>query len=181
MNRRKALACFCGLALSPWIARSKTAVSLSAIPLKTHEQVMRVAMKEALRNSMYPFAAVITNAASGKILAKGVNNSAANPTLHGEIACVNHYVEQYGNNNWSNLILYTTGEPCPMCMGALIWAGIGGVVYASSCKAIAKSGIDQIDISAKEVIAASHFWRPELLGGVLEKECDALFMNRKRS
>jgi tRNA(Arg) A34 adenosine deaminase TadA len=46
------------------------------------------------------------------------------------------------------MVLYTTGEPCSMCMSALVWAGIGGVVFASSIDGIRRAGIDQIAITA---------------------------------
>lgn len=93
---------------------------------------------------------------------------------------MNNYVQQHGNRDWGNLVLYTTGEPCPMCMSALTWAGIGGVVFASSIATISQSGIKQIKLSAQAVIHAADFRPPELLGGVLEAECDALFMRRTK-
>lgn len=66
-----------------------------------------------------------------------------------------------------------------MCMTALVWAGIGGVVYASAIDSLVNAGIKQVKIAAKDVIAASDFWRPALLSGVLERECDAMFMGRR--
>ena len=101
--------------------------------------------------------------------------------MHGEMDCLNNYLKAHGNRNWDNLILYTTAEPCSMCMSALIWAGIGGVVYASSAKTLVRAGIDDIQISAKAVAAAAPFYKGELLGGVLEREADEMFMSRPRS
>ena len=77
------------------------------------------------------------------MLAQGVNNSKTNPVLHREIVAINDYVARHGNQGWADGILYSTGEPCPMCMGAIVWAGIGGVVYASSITTLAEVGIDQ--------------------------------------
>jgi tRNA(Arg) A34 adenosine deaminase TadA len=148
--------------------------------MKQHEIAMRAAIAMALQNPVYPFGAVITNASNGRILARGVNKAIDNPTLHGEITCINNYVSRHGNKNWSNCILYTTGEPCPMCMSALIWANIGSVVYGSSMDAIQKSGIDAFTLSAKEVNQASNFSQTVLLGGILEPECNALFANRNK-
>jgi tRNA(Arg) A34 adenosine deaminase TadA len=114
------------------------------------------------------------------LLAQGANNSRVNPTYHGEIVCMNDYVELHGNQGWDGCVLYTTGEPCPMCMTALIWAGIGGVVYGTSIATLGqKLGLHQIAISASEVVAAaSSFRRVALLGGILANETDAIFAQR---
>jgi tRNA(Arg) A34 adenosine deaminase TadA len=181
MNRRNALWCLCGIGLAGLTRSVLAKTTLSSIPMKQHEIAMRAAIAMAAQNQSYPFGAVITNANSGVIVARGVNKTFENPLLHGEISTINNYVAQYGNKNWADLILYTTGEPCPMCMSALVWTGIGGVVYGSSIEAIKKSGIDAFIFTAKQINQGSNFSQTQLLGGVLEPECDSLFMNRKRS
>jgi tRNA(Arg) A34 adenosine deaminase TadA len=157
------------------------APKLGAIPLATHEKAMREAINEAHGNPAFPFGAVIVRGDTGEIVARGINNTAANPTFHGEIVAMHHYVERNGNKGWDAMILYTTGEPCPMCMSALAWAGLGGVVFGSSIDTIRRSGIRQIDITAKSVIEAAPFYHGELLGGVLQPDTDQLFLQRKRS
>ena len=72
-------------------------------------------------------------------------------------------------------------EPCPMCMSALVWAGIGGVVFATSIDGIRRAGIEQINITARTVIEQSPFYNGALLGGVLSPETDRMFLERKRS
>ena len=172
-----AMACGSGLSAA---AASAHRIDLLAIPLPAHEQAMRLAVAAARGNPFFPFGAVIVRAADRKVMAKGVNNGGANPTLHGEIAAINDYVAQHGNRGWGEAILYTTGEPCPMCMSALIWAGIGGVVYGTSIERLQQIGITQILIPATTVIAASSFYHGEILGQVLSSETDALFVNRER-
>ena len=181
MNRRSALACLCGIGLAGLTHRAFAKTTLSSIPLKNHETAMRAAIAMATQNQSYPFGAVITNAHSGEILARGVNKTFDNPLLHGEISCINQYIAQYGNKNWGDLVLYTTGEPCPMCMSALVWTGIGGVVYGSSAATIKKSGIDIFNFSAKDINQGNNFSQTQLMGGILEHQCDALFINRKRT
>ena len=88
---------------------------------------------------------------------------------------MNDYISHHGNQGWEHLTMYGTGEPCPMCMSALVWAGIGGVIFGTSLAGLKRAGIDQIDIPAATVAAASPFWHGELLGGVLASETDALF------
>jgi len=149
--------------------------------MAVHERAMRAAIAEARGNPAYPFGAVIVRTATGEIVARGVNNGRASPILHGEIAAMNDYVARHGNMDWSAHTLYTTGEPCAMCMSALVWARIGGVVFGSSIDEIARAGIDQIAIPAQSVIDASPFYLGTLLGGVLRVETDQLFQQRQRS
>ena len=155
--------------------------ALPPISMARHEQAMRRAIEEARRNPVYPFGAVIVRADSGEVMARGVNNSSDNPILHGEIACMNDYVRLNGNRDWGQMVLYTTGEPCSMCMSALVWAGIGGVVFASSIDGIRRAGIEQINITARAVAEASPFYSGLLLGGVLAAETDRMFMERQKS
>ncbi len=156
------------------------ALRLSAIPLPVHEQAMRLAIEAAQANAFFPFGAVIVRAADHRVMANGANNRTANPTFHGEIVALNDYVARHGNHGWSELILYTTGEPCAMCMAALAWARMGGVVYGSSIATLQRLGIDQMLLPAAAVASAAPFYRGEVLGRVLEAETDALFAQRKR-
>jgi tRNA(Arg) A34 adenosine deaminase TadA len=142
---------------------------------------MRLAIAEAQGNPAFPFGAVILRAEDRQVMAAGVNRSAANPTYHGEIVALDDYIRRHGNRGWSEMVLYTTGEPCPMCMSALAWARIGGVVWGTSIESLSRFGIDQILIPATAVIAAAPFCRSSILGRVLEAETDALFRDRKRS
>jgi tRNA(Arg) A34 adenosine deaminase TadA len=113
-------------------------------------------------------------------MATGVNKGAANPTFHGEIVAINDYVARHGNRGWDEAILYTTGEPCPMCMSAMAWAAMGGVVWGTSVEQLREFGIRQILIPATTVIGASPFYHGEILGHVLQAETDALFRDRQR-
>jgi tRNA(adenine34) deaminase len=175
-----AIVCGCG-APTTSMAASVRRIDLSAIPASAHEQAMRLAIAEARGNPAFPFGAVIVRAADRLVMATGVNKSAANPTFHGEIVAINDYVARHGNRGWDEAILYTTGEPCPMCMSAMVWAGMGGVVWGTSIEQLGQFGINQILIPATTVIGASAFYDGEILGHVLESETDALFRNRKRS
>ncbi|WP_029007963.1 nucleoside deaminase [Azospirillum halopraeferens] len=142
---------------------------------------MRLAIGEAVRNPAFPFGAVIVRTADGAVLARGVNTGAQHPLWHGEVVAMNDYVARHGNRGWEAVTLYTTGEPCPMCMGALVWAGVRRVVWGTSIAAIRDSGIDQITLGAAELAARAPFHRVDLLlGGVLAHETDALFAGRPR-
>ena len=154
---------------------------LAAVPMAVHEAAMRLAIEAAGGNPAFPFGAVIMRAADGARMASGVNRGWANPTLHGEIVAVNDYVDRHGNRGWEEMVLYSTGEPCPMCMGALAWARIGGIVYGTGIATLHEVGIDQILLPASAVLAAAAFVRCEILGGVLAAQTDALFRHRRQS
>ena len=76
--------------------------------------------------------------------------------------------------------LYTTAEPCCMCQGAILWAGIPEVVFGTSISTLQRLGWHQIDIPAEEVVRRTPFAECALIGGVLEHECDELFVAAKR-
>ncbi|EFV13030.2 hypothetical protein HMPREF9336_02108 [Segniliparus rugosus ATCC BAA-974] len=143
---------------------------------------MRKAMHAAAGNPRLPFGSVIVRTSDNAMLAKGVNHNTENPMWHGEVVALNDYTARHGNADWRDVTLYTTGEPCAMCAGAIIWAGIPRVVWASSIATIRASGEGQIDIPATEVAArAEEFYRPEyFLGGVLSDQTDPVFLSRPR-
>ena len=180
ISKRALLSGLGGLICVPGARPARAA--LPPVSMARHEQAMRLAIEQGKKNPYYPFGAVMTDAATGAVVAEGTNNARSNPTLHGEIVCINDYVARHGNKDWDSKILYTTCEPCPMCITALIWAKIGGVIFASSVftPAVSASLGDPIRISAQDVINAETYHKPMLLGGVLAAETDAMFTNRKR-
>ena len=72
---------------------------------------MKEAIELAHQNPRAPFGSVLVDRRTGEIVARGVNDSSANPTLHGEIAAINDYALRE-NVDWNELTLYTTAEPC---------------------------------------------------------------------
>ncbi|MGH3560659.1 MAG: nucleoside deaminase [Mycobacterium sp.] len=164
------------------VARRLLAAASGVEDLRTHEQFMRLAIEQSKGNPARPFGAVIVDHTTGEVLGQGVNRSSVNPTFHGEVMAINDYVARHGDTGWQRTTLYSTGEPCAMCCGAMAWAGIPRVVWASSIATIRASGIPQIDISAVEAAARAYqVCEPELyLGGVLADEMDKRFATRVR-
>ncbi|MFE5813319.1 nucleoside deaminase [Streptomyces sp. NPDC056479] len=147
-----------------------------------HERYMWLAIEQARKNPEWPFGAVIVHTRTGRILGSGVNTGAISPVLHGEMVAMNDYVRRQGNQGWADATLYTTGEPCSMCMSAMAWANLRRVVWASSIDEIRRTEIIQIDLSARQVAeSASSFYAPELLlGGVLAHHTNRLFEEARR-
>jgi len=77
-----------------------------------------------------PFGAVIVDK-EGNIIANGNNKVLKNndPTAHAEIVAIREACKKLGTYDLSNYILYTSCEPCPMCLSAIIWANIKIVYY----------------------------------------------------
>jgi len=143
--------------------------------MSEHDQYMRRAIELAANVPELPFGAVIVDRETGTILSEGWNKTSQNPTWHGEIDAINRLAAAGVGIEGKNLVLYTTAEPCPMCQGAILWSGIATVVYGTSIRSLQRLGWRQIDILAEEVVRRSPAWHCTLLGGVLERECDALF------
>jgi tRNA(Arg) A34 adenosine deaminase TadA len=122
-----------------------------------------------------PFAAVIVDQDSGRIIAEGWNRSSINPTWHGEVDAINQLVQRGISWRDSPLALYTTAEPCAMCQGAIHWTGIQAVFFGSSIDFLRRSGWRQIDIPAAEVARRTTFNPCSVVGGILEPQCNALF------
>lgn len=141
-----------------------------------HERYVRRAIALAARVPKLPFAAVIADRTTGEVVAEGWNRSAENPTWHGEIVAINALVAAGAPADCSRLVLYSTAEPCPMCQGAMLWCGIGAVVFGTSIRFLMDLGWRQIDVRAEEVVRRSPGWRCTVVGGVLEAECNELFI-----
>jgi tRNA(Arg) A34 adenosine deaminase TadA len=138
-------------------------------------QPMRRAIDVAKHNPSAPFGAVLVEAETLEVVCEGVNDAQANPVLHGEIDAILRCASERPQVDWSRLWLYTTAEPCCMCQGAILWAGIRRVFFGTSIAALRTLGWHQIDIPASEVVTRMPGATCEVLGGVMKKECDALF------
>lgn len=89
-----------------------------------------------------PFGAVVVR--DGVIIGEGSNSvtSLNDPTAHAEVTAVRRACERIGNFSLAGAVIYTTCEPCPMCYGAIFWARLGEVVYASTRADAADAGFD---------------------------------------
>lgn len=142
-------------------------------PRPEDEGFMRLALEEA-RQGDFPFGAVILR--EGKVAARGRNMGVRtnDPTAHGEMVAIRHFVADHPADGLKGATIYTTGEPCPMCMSAILWCGFGRVVYAASIGALA-TRIGQIMVTSESVAQAAPFAQIEITGGVLSAEALALF------
>ena len=100
------------------------------------KEFMEIAVNEAKEGIVNgdggPFGAVVVK--DGEVIASGHNRVLANndSTCHGEIDAIRKAESRLGTYDLAGCELYTTGEPCPMCLAAILWANIGKVYYGCS-------------------------------------------------
>lgn len=176
MPRRAALAAVSAGFVSAMGGASAAAHSKATPVRPGDEKYMRLAIAEASKGD-FPFGAVIVR--DGKIVSTGRNMGVTNndPTAHGEMVAIRRFVAENPAKALKGATLYTSGEPCPMCMGAIIWCGIGRVVYGASIEQLEKR-IGQIMMTSEAVATAAPFTTIEITGGVLAPEALALFAKK---
>lgn len=109
------------------------AIGVYAETTQDDTDFMKIAIEEARDGISHghggPFGTVIVK--DGKIVGQGHNMVLANndSTAHGEITAIRNTEQALGTYDLSGCVLYTTGEPCPMCLAACMWANIEHVYY----------------------------------------------------
>jgi tRNA(adenine34) deaminase len=147
----------------------------------TDEDAMRLALAEAERARSLgevPIGAIVV--VDGRVVGAACNRpiSSNDPTAHAEIGALREAARAVGNYRLTGGTLYVTVEPCLMCVGAMVHARIGLVVFGA---AEPKSGALISTVRAHESPGLNHHL--EILGGVLEDECRAViqeFFKAKR-
>ena len=107
---------------------------------------MRKAIKlsiENIDNGGGPFGAIIADK-KGEIIATGVNRvtSKIDPTAHAEILAIRNACKKLGKFDLSGYDIYSSCEPCPMCLGAIYWAHIDNLYFGNSKTDAAKINFD---------------------------------------
>jgi guanine deaminase len=110
------------------------------------EAFMKLAIEQALKgmssNEGGPFGAVVVR--DGQIVGVGNNRvtSSNDPTAHAEVVAIRDACKNLGSFQLDGCIVYTSCEPCPMCMGAIYWARPDKVYYGCSKEDAARIGFD---------------------------------------
>ncbi len=119
-----------------------------------HEEYMKMAIRLAKLNVEEgkggPFGAVIVK--DGEVIASAKNEvtSTDDPTAHAEVVAIRHACKALGSYQLEGCDIYSSCEPCPMCLGAIYWSRPDHVYYAATRKDAAASGFDD-DVIYQEI------------------------------
>lgn len=136
--------------------------------LKPDLNMMRAAIEAAEANKT-PFGAAIAMGDEIFVTAANQTEELHDPAAHAEICAIRELGVHLKKTDLSGFTLYTTCEPCPMCMGAVIRARINTVFYGCDISVITNY-LPQIGIRAAELNLHS-FFTTEIKGGLLNEEC----------
>ncbi len=106
------------------------------------ELAIDLAMKNVETGAGGPFGAVVVK--DGQVIATGANSVTAtnDPTAHAEVVAIRNACKALGSFQLDGCEVYTSCEPCPMCLGALYWARPSAVYYANTRAHAAEAGFD---------------------------------------
>ncbi|MDE0285540.1 MAG: nucleoside deaminase [Gammaproteobacteria bacterium] len=149
------------------------------------EHYLRVAFKEAERareRGNHAFGALLVDAGGEPVLA--AQNSVVTDndvTAHAEMNLIRAASRKFDPDRLKMFTLYASGEPCPMCAGAIVWANIRRVIFGLGMEAIyrlfdADPDAPALPMHAADVFAAAP-WPMEVIGPLLENEAEQVLRN----
>ena len=145
-----------------------------------HNQFMALAIEEAragMRAGDRPFGSVVVR--DGKVVGRGHNQvvSALDPTAHAETQAIRNAAAALKASKLDGCIMYTSCEPCPMCFGATLYAGIGTLVIGTRLTSIVRfsKGLYNIHDYNVERLNELTGGTLSIISGVLSEESDALY------
>ena len=131
------------------------------------EEYMRIAIEEAEENLKSkdggPFGACVVK--DGKIVGRGRNKvlKSHDPTSHAEVNAIRDASKNLGTHDLSGCEIYTSSYPCPMCLGAIIWANINKVYYANTKEDAENIGFRDDCIYQYITLLANHHENKEIV------------------
>lgn len=143
----------------------------------TEQDFMRLAIRKAqegIAAGQSPFGSAIVQA--GKVVAVTHNTvwRDGDPTAHAEVNCIRAAASALRTIFLGGCTLYSTTEPCPMCLAAIHWAKIDRVVYGSAIADAAAAGFHEMYVDAR-LLAEMGKSHVQVENGLLMEECTSLF------
>lgn len=105
-------------------------------------RVIRLASKNVTTGGGGPFAALIVK--DGQVIAEAVNTvfTTNDPTAHAEVNAIRKACAAIGDFALRGCEIYTSSEPCPMCLAAIYWAHLNAIYFGNTCEDAARAGFD---------------------------------------
>ena len=149
----------------------------------TEADFMRAAIaktRDGIAAGQSPFGSVIVH---NSVIVAATHNTVwltTDPTAHAEVNCIRAAAKALYNIFLQGCTLYSTTEPCPMCLSAIHWAKIDRVVFGATIADAASAGFAELFIDAKDM---AKIGRSPLIveSGLLQAECAALFDEWKKA
>jgi len=106
------------------------------------QEAIRCAVENVRAGRGGPFGAVV--AKDGRVIARGANSvtPSNDPTAHAEVNAIREACRALGTFQLTGCEMYTSCEPCPMCLGAIYWARLDLVYFAATASDAAETGFD---------------------------------------
>ena len=137
------------------------------------------AAREGIAAGQSPFGSVIVRRENVVAAAHNTVWRDTDPTAHAEVNNIRAAARALGSIALAGCTLYSTCEPCPMCLSAIHWAKIERVVYGAAIADAAAAGFSELRIAASELARMSGS-ALVVEGGLLAEECRALFEEFRR-
>jgi tRNA(Arg) A34 adenosine deaminase TadA len=157
------------------VSRSRGAASLASLDEQRMADIVAFTARSMKTDRPVPFGTLIVHTKTGEVLLRALNAVARefDPSSHAEVRAIRLATRRLKSVSLAGYTLYTTCEPCPMCMSTALWARLDRVVYGATIED-ANRHCNQIHIHATEIAERSDM-RCKITGPVLREECYALF------
>ncbi len=130
------------------------------------QQAIALATENVLHGRGGPFGAVVVK--DGTVIATGANQVTASndPTAHAEVVAIRNACQALGTFQLTGCDVYTSCEPCPMCLAALYWSRCGAIFYGNAAAAAARAGFDDAFLyeEVKKPLEQRHIPIEQMLG-----------------
>ena len=155
--------------------RGPALLDLAAFDEARMREIYRFTARTLETQTPVPFGALIVNSKTGERLIRATNavRREHDPSSHAEVRTVRLACKKLKHTSLTGYTMYSTCEPCPMCMANALWAGLDRVVYGATI-ADASQHCLQIHIPATEVAQRADM-RSVVAGPVLRELCNTLF------
>jgi guanine deaminase len=144
---------------------------------KSEPKLMSLAIaraRDGIAVGQTPFGAIIVR---GTEMVAATHNTVwrdTDPTAHAEVNCIRSAATALKRIDLSGCEMYSTCEPCPMCLSAIHWSKIDRVVYGATIADAVAAGFDELHVDAKR-LAEMGKSPLKVEGGLLREECARLF------